>query len=706
MSGHGAMAFLQTVTACLAALMLNAHATVWAAEAPVKTARFHWTPIGYGGGGRFTTVTTAPTNGNTIYAGSDVAGIFRSDDGGNRFQPVGAEFDGLSVADILVSRNRAQDVLALTTSGVYWSSDSGMHWQLVSRNVRYLSRYFGNHLLLQTAEGEFLAATDADGIYKLTHSADKWNVRPLNGLEDVKVNSLGLAEGKIFAATEHGIYRWDETRWTGLNDGLPAKKRSMQGLATASRDGNLFAVERETGVFQFNGKSQSWQFIGPREPAITIASGQKTQYKALAVSPADPNILLLGTYPTHWPYMVLRSTDRGRSWNRVGKFPVSDGLDNWAKDLQAVEDIDFSSDGRRIILSDWWNVWRSDDVGNTWTQLHRGLQNTVVNKILVPDTDGQRIYAAVADNGLMISQDGGMSWQRRMHGVPDGNAKDIACSTRNRQRCYLLMEPWNSDDKDSLARLHFYRSDDGARTWRHYAIRHAKRTWDKPYVSGLPTGLRIDPIDDNVVYVATNGYGIFRADTATAKADGTVAENNISEDIPTPYLQAPDALLIHPSRPGIMYAATLEGGVFKTTNGGKSWQALPEARGFTFGMAMDPAKPERLAVAAGDNILRSDDGGNTWRSTRLPGINSTDVAAVSVAFASPGSRTVFVGTLGFDYKSARGVFVSEDDGAHLRPLHLDMPHVGVNHLAPVPRRGGILLGTNGLGIIEVRAEGK
>ena len=40
-------------------------------------------------GGRFTAVAVDPANPQTVYVGSDVAGIFRSRDGGNHFELIG-----------------------------------------------------------------------------------------------------------------------------------------------------------------------------------------------------------------------------------------------------------------------------------------------------------------------------------------------------------------------------------------------------------------------------------------------------------------------------------------------------------------------------------------------------------------------------------------------------------------------------------------
>src|SRR5690606_32239425 len=61
------------------------------------------------------------------------------------------------------------------------------------------------------------------------------------------------------------------------------------------------------------------------------------------------------------------------------------------------------------------------------------------------------------------------------------------------------------------------------------------------------------------------------------------------------------------------------GGVFKSTDGGKTWQQLPDqptSRRMFFGLAVDPTDSRRLywgACNENGGVYRSDDGGATWQ---------------------------------------------------------------------------------------------
>ncbi|MEI7591554.1 MAG: hypothetical protein WCJ49_09670, partial [Deltaproteobacteria bacterium] len=88
--------------------------SVISAIAIAENIRMSWTPSGYGGGGRFTAIAIDPLNPLVIYIGSDVAGVFRSLDGGNHFELIGTGLESFCVADIAVSPEDSRQVFVLT----------------------------------------------------------------------------------------------------------------------------------------------------------------------------------------------------------------------------------------------------------------------------------------------------------------------------------------------------------------------------------------------------------------------------------------------------------------------------------------------------------------------------------------------------------------------------------------------------------------
>ncbi len=110
------------------------------------------------------------------------------------------------------------------------------------------------------------------------------------------------------------------------------------------------------------------------------------------------------------------------------------------------------------------------------------------------------------------------------------------------------------------------------------------------------------------------------------------------------------ALLVNPRTPDVMYAAGVGGGVWKTTDGGKSWQPLSDLLPTlsVCALAFDPANPETIYAGTGEGyynadatrgagIFRSFDAGNTWR--RLEGTGTPEFYYVNDIVVSPNNSS-------------------------------------------------------------------
>ncbi|MFN7929482.1 MAG: hypothetical protein U0Y68_16345 [Blastocatellia bacterium] len=111
------------------------------------------------------------------------------------------------------------------------------------------------------------------------------------------------------------------------------------------------------------------------------------------------------------------------------------------------------------------------------------------------------------------------------------------------------------------------------------------------------------------------------------------------------------ALLIHPTTPNVMYAAGVAGGVWRTTNGGQSWEPLTDllANLGVACLAFDPKNPQTIYAGTGEGffnqdslqgagIFRTTDGGNTWQ--QLAATNTADFYYVNDFVVSPHNSQV------------------------------------------------------------------
>ena len=186
-------------------------------------------------------------------------------------------------------------------------------------------------------------------------------------------------------------------------------------------------------------------------------------------------------------------------------------------------------------------------------------------------------------------------------------------------------------------------SPDGGRSWGR-----AGGIWGDMKVFGL----KVDPSDPAVVYAGTD-EGIFRS------TDRGKSFERLDSQLNSMHVWN---IAVSPSDPAVIFAGTSPSALFRSTDGGGSWEQLtvdmveecPNVRvPRVTALEVDPSNSN--VVWAGvevDGVRRSVDGGDTW--TRINGgINDPDIHGMTVSAGS--DVTVFTSTPG-------EVFASTDTG--------------------------------------------
>jgi len=247
-----------------------------------------WTPSGYGGGGRFTAIAIDSNNPQYIFIGSDVAGIFRSRDGGNTFALTGRGLQGFCVADIAINPKAPHQVMSLTDGGLHYSPSQGDDWIRLSDQVRYSSRYSGSKLLLFTQQSLWIG-TDKNGVFKLPVSNFQSKPEPVSGLESFQVNGLAVYDGYLYAGTSNGVFRLADGTWNIQSDGLPPDSLNIVDIASAQN--NLYLLEKYRGLFRWSQSFRTWEHV-----SISAKTPPKA-YKTLLVHPANSKLVFVGSTP-------------------------------------------------------------------------------------------------------------------------------------------------------------------------------------------------------------------------------------------------------------------------------------------------------------------------------------------------------------------------------------------------------------------------
>ncbi|MCH7474593.1 MAG: sialidase [Gemmatimonadetes bacterium] len=178
--------------------------------------------------------------------------------------------------------------------------------------------------------------------------------------------------------------------------------------------------------------------------------------------------------------------------------------------------------------------------------------------------------------------------------------------------------------------------------------------------------IAIAPSDPNVVWTGTGepwvrsnvsiGNGVYKSTDAgkTWKHMGLTATGRIGRVVIDPR----DPNVVHVAAIGHAYGPQQERGIFRTTDGGESWEQtlfIDENTG-VFEIAMDPGNPRHLLAGAwplvihtwgresggpGGGVYRSRDAGATWEKIEGHGLPEAPIGKVGLAFAPSNPNIVY-----------------------------------------------------------------
>jgi photosystem II stability/assembly factor-like uncharacterized protein len=177
----------------------------------------------------------------TIYAGSEVGGLFRSTDGGASWAAANNGIPGTSVTWALVINPLTPNVLYAGESngkGVFKSNDSGATWARASTGIPSLSV---SALAINPSTPSILYAGTDGGVFKSTDSGGTWAASsaglPAGAVQPIVINQslpstlyAGTLRGGVFRSTDSG------GTWSPVNTGFPWDPPVMPGVQALALD--------------------------------------------------------------------------------------------------------------------------------------------------------------------------------------------------------------------------------------------------------------------------------------------------------------------------------------------------------------------------------------------------------------------------------------------------------------------------------------
>ena len=200
-------------------------------------------------------------------------------------------------------------------------------------------------------------------------------------------------------------------------------------------------------------------------------------------------------------------------------------------------------------------------------------------------------------------------------------------------------------------------------------------TWE-PIFDEAPTAsigdLALAPSDPNILWVGTGEANIFRSSNAGAGIYKSVDAGATWQHMGLAATHTIGRILVHPTDPDVVWVAASgkewtaspERGVFKTTDGGRTWEKVLSIDDETGAndLVMDPRNPDVLYAATwqrtrrkwndprveagydGSGVHRSTDGGRTWQPINqgLPAAEHRGRIGIDIARSNPDVLYAFV----------------------------------------------------------------
>jgi hypothetical protein len=320
-----------------------------------------WMSLGpYGGN-----VTCLFSYGTTIYAGTDLDGLFRSKDSGTTWSRYdNGVMAGNSTLSVAI---KGDTVFAISYGRVWQSGDDGKSWTDVDSGLGVN----GGQVLL--AAGGNVVLGENGGLYISTNNGQTWVPKAsVSG----GVNSLLSVNQSILAGTVKGVYRSSDNGVTWSSSGL-----ATAHILSLASSGNYVLAATSAALYISPDGGSSWNAVnsGPTSGTVNAVGASGTS-------------MFAGTATGG----IYRSLDEGATWQML-----SSGLTSATITC-------FDNVGNAFFVGTGDNgVFRSDDNGTTWTSTSHGLPSLSTSSVAIL---GSNVFVVNPSRGYH-STDGGSTWQ-------------------------------------------------------------------------------------------------------------------------------------------------------------------------------------------------------------------------------------------------------------------------------------------------------
>jgi len=289
-------------------------------------------------------------------------------------------------------------------------------------------------------------------------------------------------------------------------------------------------------------------------------------------------------------------------------------------------------------------LWKTEDLGNTFTSLSDSWSSYAMGGVAVDQTDRNTVYAATGDmydqpgDGLYKSVDGGLNWTHPATGSDIGT-----------QCNQVLIDPQVHSTIYVTGTSGVYRSLDAGATWTHILS-----------IGGV-TSMAIDPTNGQNLYAG--GGGVIKKST---DGGNTWSQNDLASNISG---KNTVTLAISKASPTTIYASIGSSntggaiGLARSDNGGASWSLhsqdnyMGQQEFYDNACAVNPGNASQVVVGGLDIYSSSNKGASlnqltVWNETS--DVSNFTHADIHVLTFNPTGSTLYALTDGGIFSSTTG----------------------------------------------------
>jgi photosystem II stability/assembly factor-like uncharacterized protein len=379
-------------------------------------------------------------------------------------------------------------------------------------------------LLVGTRKGAFILTSDGQ--------RERWQVNGPHfaGWEMYHLKGSSANPNRIYASQTSGwfgqiIQRSDDGGKTWHQPGTPPGEPTAMPDGTPKGESNKFVYDAspETGkpltTHQwYDGTQHPWEFkrVWHLEPSLT-----------------DPDVVYAGVEDA----AIFRSIDGGKSWHELAGLRGHGTGPQWSPGaggmgLHSIL-LDRTNPDRIYIAISAAGAFRTDDGGNTWQPINRGLRSQYI-----PDPDAEighcvhRIAMHPARPNVvfmqkhwdvMRSDDAGANWYEVSGDLPTDFGFPIDVHAHEPDTIYVVPITSDSLHFPPEGKLRVYRSRTGGNDWEPLTRGLPQ---ENCYVNVLRDAMATDTLDPCGVYFGTTGGQVY------ASADGGDSWSAVVRDLP------------------------------------------------------------------------------------------------------------------------------------------------------------------------------